>query len=67
MEETWFDPWVRKGPWRRAWQPSQCSCLESPMDRGAWRATAHALEELHTTERLNTHTPAHTHMLYVIR
>ena len=38
-------PWVRKGPWRRAWQPSQCSCLESPMDRGAWRATAHRVEK----------------------
>ena len=20
MQETWFDPWVRKIPWRRAWQ-----------------------------------------------
>ena len=22
MEETWFDPWVGKNPWRRAWQPT---------------------------------------------
>ena len=21
--------------------PVQCSCLENPMDRGAWRATVH--------------------------
>ena len=21
--------------------PLQCSCLENPMDRGAWRATVH--------------------------
>ena len=20
--ETWFDPWVRKTPWRRKWQPT---------------------------------------------
>ena len=24
-----------KIPWRRAWQPTQYSCLENPMDRGA--------------------------------
>ena len=24
-----FDPWVRKIPWRRAWQPAQYSCLEN--------------------------------------
>ena len=22
MLETWFDPWVGKIPWRRAWQPT---------------------------------------------
>ena len=25
--------------WRRAGHPLQCSCLENPMDRGAWQAT----------------------------
>ena len=30
-----FNPWVRKIPWRRKWQPLQCSCLESTMDGGA--------------------------------
>ena len=25
--------------------PLQCSCLESPMDRGAWRATVHGVEK----------------------
>ena len=39
MQETGFHPWVGKIPWRRTWQPLQCSCLENPMDRGAWRAT----------------------------
>ena len=22
MQETWFDPWVGKIPWRRTWQPT---------------------------------------------
>ena len=29
--------------------PLQCSWLESPMDRGAWRATFHAVSELDMT------------------
>ena len=30
--------------------PPQCSCLENPMDRGAWQATVHSLRESDTTE-----------------
>ena len=34
--------------------PLQYSCLEHPMDRGAWWATVHRVtKELDTTERLN--------------
>ena len=33
----------------------QYSCLENPMDRGAWQATAHGVTESVTTERLSTH------------
>ena len=36
-------PWVRKIPWRRKWQPRQYSCLEKPMDRGAWWATVYGV------------------------
>ena len=36
-----FDPWVGKTPRRRACNPLQYSCLENPMDRGAWRAAVH--------------------------
>ena len=30
--------------------PLQDSCLENPMDRGAWWATVHGVAELNTTE-----------------
>ena len=30
--------------------PLQCSCLENPMDRGAWRATVHGVTESETTQ-----------------
>ena len=32
-------------PWRRKWQPTQCSSLENPMDRGAWWATVHGVSK----------------------
>ena len=30
--------------------PLQCSCLENPMDRGAWWVTVHGITESDTTE-----------------
>ena len=36
--------------------PLQYSCLENPMDRGAWRATVHVVAKSHTwLKRLSTH------------
>ena len=43
-----FDSWVRKIPWKRQCNSPQHSCLENPMDSGAWRAT-----ELDPAERLS--------------
>ena len=43
-ERRRFNPWVRKIPWRRAWQPKY-SCLKNPMDRGACRATVHRIAQ----------------------
>ena len=37
-----FDPWVRKIPWRRKWQPTPYSCLGNH-GQGAWRVTVHGL------------------------
>ena len=39
MQETW------------KWQPTPVSCLENSMDRGAWQATVHGLQELDMTSR----------------
>ena len=40
-EGVWVHRWLWKVPWRGHGSPLQCSCLESPMDRGAWGATVH--------------------------
>ena len=43
-----FDPWVGKIPWRGHGHPLQYSCLENPMDRGAWWATVHRVAKSQT-------------------
>ena len=41
MREAWVQFLSWKLPWRRNGNPLQYSCLESPMDKGAWQATVH--------------------------
>ena len=48
-----FDLWVRKIPWRRAWQPTSVFSPGDSMDRRAWWATAHSITELDTAEATN--------------
>ena len=43
-----FDPSVGKIPGGGDGNPLQCSCLESPMDRGAWWATVHGVAKCWT-------------------
>ena len=49
-----FDPWIRKIPGGGNDNPLQYSCLESPMDRGAWWVTVHGVSKSQTW--LSTHT-----------
>ena len=66
-KRSWFNPWVRKIPWRRACNPLQYSCLENSMDRGARKARVHRvakswkwLKWLHACTHTHTHTHTHT-------
>ena len=43
-------PGSGRPPGERNGNPLQYSCLENPMDRGAWGATVRAVPELDTTE-----------------
>ena len=53
-----FDSWVRNIPWWRKWQPY--SCLENPIDRGAWQAIAHRVTKSWTRLKwLSMHTHPH--------
>ena len=42
-----FNPWVRKIPWRRTWQPTPVFLPGNPMDRGAWHTAVHGIVEWH--------------------
>ena len=52
-------PESRRSPGGGHGNPLQESCLENPMNRGAWRATVQGLAELDMTE--HEHTPLATH------
>ena len=54
-EEQGSTPWLGRSPGRRHGNPLQFSCMENPMDRGAWWASPRGHKESHTTEQLNTH------------
>ena len=40
-----FYPWVRKTPGEGNGNPLQYSCLDNPMDRGAWWITVHEVSK----------------------
>ena len=51
MRETWetqVQSLGREDTWRRAWYPLQYSCLDNPVDGGAWRATVHGVAQSQT-------------------
>ena len=40
-----FDPWIGRSPGGEHGNPLQYSCLENPMDRGAWQAAVHRVTQ----------------------
>ena len=38
-----FDAWIRKIPWRKAWQPTPVFLPGESVDREAWQATVHGV------------------------
>ena len=50
-----FNPWSGISPGGGSGIPLLCSCLENPLDRGAWQATVHRVAKSRTRlKRLNT-------------
>ena len=48
IRDTGLVPGSERSPGRRHSNPLQCSCLENPMDRGAWQATVHRVAKSQT-------------------
>ena len=60
-------PGSERFPGGRHGKPLQYSCLENPMDRGAWQSTIHRVTKSETwLKRLSTHTHTHTHTSILI-
>ena len=57
-------PRLGRSPGGEHGNPLQYSCLENPMDRGAWRATIQGVAQSQTRlkrQSMHTHTHTHTH------
>ena len=50
IRDTGLIPGSRRSPGGGHGDPLLYSCLENPMDRGAWRATVHRVAESDMTE-----------------
>ena len=66
IRDTGSIPGLGRSPGGGNGNPFQYSCLENPMDRGAWRATVHGVTQSQTRlKRLSTHTHTHTRLIHV--
>ena len=54
LETELRTPWLGRSPRERNGYPLQYSCLENPMDRGAWQVTVHGVAESDMTAQLST-------------
>ena len=55
-------PGLGRSPGEGNGNPVQYSCLENPVNKGAWQATVHQLQTVGHSLATNTHT--HTHILW---
>ena len=56
-----FDPWVRKIPWRRAWQPTPVFLPRESQRQRTWWATVHRVANSQAQLKpLSTHIHIHT-------
>ena len=55
IRDTGSIPGLGQSPGEGNGYPLQCSCLEKPMDRGAWQATVYGVTEPNMIEQLHTH------------
>ena len=55
-----YNPWVRKTPGEGHGNPIQYSCMEIPMDRGAWWVKIHRVVQSQTWLKRQQ---AHTHII----
>ena len=61
-------PGLERSPGEGHSNPLHYSCLENPIDRGAWRATGHGVAKSQTRlKRLHTHTYTHPPMSHLLR
>ena len=51
MGDPGLIPRLGRSPGEGNGNPLQYSCLDSPMDRGAWLSTVHGVTESYTTKR----------------
>ena len=74
-----FDPWVRKIPWRRTWQPTSGFLSRESHGLGTWQATVHGVAKnqtwlkqlsIHTytyfTLNINTYSLSSLHMISIL-
>ena len=62
-EDAGSIPGLARCPGGENGNPLQYSCLENPIDRGAWQARVHGIAKSQTglSVRVHTHTHTHTH------
>ena len=60
-------PGLGKSPGEGHGNPLQCSCLENPVDRGAWWVTVHGVAKSQTKlKQLSTHSGTKTVTMYIL-